>query len=246
MKAALREHVVAHPSPNFNDRPDGASIDTLIMHYTEMDSAESALERMCDPEIGVSAHYLIHKNGTIYQLVDDHKRAWHAGVSGWRGKEQINHYSIGFEIDNNGSEPFSSVQMEAICQLSHWVMKHFPIEQRNVIGHSDIAPNRKADPGKYFDWAMLASKNIGICPTIEAQSTTATLLPGDKGHNVTDLQTRLAAWGYPISITGHYDKATEDVVTAFRLHYLQHHLEQQWDQTADTMLNALLNEVSHV
>ena len=156
--------IYKHPSPNFNDRRDGQHIDMLVIHYTGMKSAEDALERLSDPEYEVSSHYLIDENGKIYQLVEEEKRAWHAGISSWQGEKDINSRSIGIELYNKGSEPFSKKQMEALEKLCRDILDRHNIPENRIVGHSCIAPNRKQDPGHYFDWKMLSKKGIGHWP----------------------------------------------------------------------------------
>jgi len=147
------------PSPNFNDRPDGVEVDTVVIHYTGMKTAEEALACMCDPEAEVSAHYMIYEDGDVVQLVAEDKRAWHAGVSFWDGRENVNDFSIGIELVNKGHEfgyhEFPNEQMEALIELLRGIKSRHRIKKGNIIGHSDVAPERKQDPGELFDWGML-------------------------------------------------------------------------------------------
>ncbi|HJU15667.1 MAG TPA: N-acetylmuramoyl-L-alanine amidase [Stellaceae bacterium] len=140
----------------------------LVLHYTGMQSAEAALLRLCDPAARVSAHYLVDEDGTIWRLVPEARRAFHAGISCWRGETDLNHVSIGIEIVNPGHEwgyrPFPPVQMAAVAQLCGAILARHPIPPDRVLGHCDIAPDRKADPGELFDWAFLARAGIGIWP----------------------------------------------------------------------------------
>jgi N-acetylmuramoyl-L-alanine amidase len=160
--------MIEAPSPNFDGRPETAPIDMLVMHYTGMESATAALARLCDPQSKVSAHYLIDEDGAIYRLVPEHKRAWHAGVSAWRGFTDINARSIGIEMVNPGHEfgyrPFPEAQMAAAIELSRGIVGRHKIHARNVVGHSDVAPRRKMDPGELFDWARLAAADVGLWP----------------------------------------------------------------------------------
>ena len=159
------------PSPNFDDRPDGTPIDMLVIHYTGMPTARDALERMCYAGARVSAHYMIDEDGTVYALVDEEKRAWHAGVSEWRGHTDINTRSIGIELVNPGHEfgyrSFPDAQMAALIALAREILNRHPIPPRNVVGHSDVAPRRKTDPGELFDWKRLAAEGIGLWPDDE-------------------------------------------------------------------------------
>lgn len=160
--------LIEHPSPNCDARPDGAPIDMLVFHYTGMPSAEAALARMCDPASEVSAHYMVTEDGTVYRLVDEDKRAWHAGVASWRGLTDINARSIGIELVNPGHEfgyhAFPGLQMTAAAELARKILTRIDIPARNVVGHSDIAPRRKQDPGELFPWEPLALQGIGLWP----------------------------------------------------------------------------------
>ncbi len=162
--------IVQTPSPNFNDRRDGADPSILVLHYTGMKTGEAALERLRDPKAEVSAHYLIMEDGTIHQMVPEEKRAWHAGVGFWRGITDLNSASIGIEIVNPGHEfgyvDFPSAQMDSVRTLSQEVVKRHKIDPWNVIGHSDLAPARKEDPGEKFNWKSLAEVGVGMWPDL--------------------------------------------------------------------------------
>lgn len=163
-----------HPtSPNFNDR-DGVAIDMLVIHYTGMRSGEEALERLCDHKAEVSAHYMITQEGEVLSLVDETKRAWHAGVASWRGHSNINSRSIGIELVNPGHEfgyqDFPHAQMVSLIDLCQGILKRHDIPPRNVVGHSDVAPVRKQDPGERFDWRRMAVAEIGLWPHLDGAS----------------------------------------------------------------------------
>lgn len=160
-------------SPNHDARPPGVPIDTLVLHYTGMQTARAALERLADPAPPeplprVSCHYMVEEDGLIWRMVPEERRAWHAGVSFWRGHELLNARSIGIEIVNPGHEwgyrPFPALQMAAVADLCLDILERHPIPARNVVGHSDIAPDRKQDPGELFDWEGLAANGIGLWP----------------------------------------------------------------------------------
>ena len=158
-------HALA-PSPNFNDRQQ--PITMAVLHYTEMKPVESALDRLTDAEAGVSAHYLISEDGVVTQLVDEDKRAWHAGKSYWRGIKDVNSASVGIELDHPGHAPenggyraFADAQIEALVPLLSRIMKDYDIPRANVVAHSDVAPMRKTDPGELFPWDRLAQ--YGLC-----------------------------------------------------------------------------------
>jgi N-acetylmuramoyl-L-alanine amidase len=163
-----RLHLYRRSSPNHDLRGDPARIDMLVLHYTGMESADAALDRLCDPAARVSAHYVVDEDGAIWQLVPENRRAFHAGVSCWQGEHDLNSVSIGIEIVNPGHEwgyrSFPEVQMAAIEQLCRGILSRHPIPADRVVGHSDIAPDRKTDPGELFDWPRLARAGVGLWP----------------------------------------------------------------------------------
>ncbi len=220
--------IIKTTSPNFDSRA-GQSVDMLVLHYTGMKSAEAALARMCDESAKVSAHYMVGTGGRISQLVDENERAWHAGVSYWRGKTNINQRSIGIEIVNTGHEfgytPFPQTQMEAVADLCRDILKRHNIPACNIVGHSDIAPTRKQDPGELFDWQFLAEKGIGIFPnTINPSSVIC--------HPSSSLQ----EYGYDIS------DSTKAII-AFQRHFRPNNLSGIWDDECGNILAALLTMV---
>lgn len=150
------------PSPNFGPRRDRLKPHLVVIHYTAMNSAEAALDRLCDPQSEVSAHYLIERTGTLWQMVDEDMRAWHAGAGEWGGQGDINSRSIGVELDNTGDHPFPEPQMQALEHLLHAIMSRWDIPARGIIGHSDMAPGRKIDPGPRFDWQRLAKRGLVV------------------------------------------------------------------------------------
>ena len=149
-------------SPNFNERT--LPISMLVLHYTEMKPVETALERMCDPEAQVSAHYCITEEGEVIRLVPEDKRAWHAGASYWRGHKDVNSASIGIELDHPGHglgyREFDERQIDALIPLLHRIIQQYDIPRANVVAHSDVAPARKTDPGELFPWDRLAEYNL--------------------------------------------------------------------------------------
>ena len=163
-----------HPSPNFGPRSDVLRPSLVVLHYTAMDSAEAALERLCDPVFEVSAHYLIGGDGRLWQLVPEEMRAWHAGAGEWAGQGDVNSRSIGIELDNRGDHPFSAPQMTQLEALLADIMARWEIPPEGVIGHSDMAPGRKQDPGPRFDWRRLArgglARAAGAAPTADGPS----------------------------------------------------------------------------
>jgi N-acetylmuramoyl-L-alanine amidase len=178
------------PSPNHDFRDKMPRIDMLVLHYTGMPTAEAALERLCDPAARVSAHYLIEEDGTIWRLVSETRRAFHAGRSCWAGENDLNRVSIGVEIVNPGHEwgycPFPEAQMAAVEQLGRDILARHPIPPHRVVGHSDIAPDRKTDPGELFDWPRLARAGIGIWPV---PSRPRAAMPFERARAIADLGT---------------------------------------------------------
>lgn len=165
--------VTDRPSPNHDPRPEGAAVDMLILHYTGMRSGAEALARLRDPEAGVSSHYLVEEDGRIFRLVEEGRRARHAGVSHWGGRSALNAFSIGIEIVNPGHEwgyrPFPALQMAAVAELCLDILARHPIPARHVLAHSDVAPDRKEDPGELFDWPGLAKCGVGLWPERDAE-----------------------------------------------------------------------------
>lgn len=152
------------PSPNFGERRNGARPELIVLHYTAMASCAAARTRLCLPEAEVSAHWLIGADGEVEQLVPEEMRAWHAGLGSWRGLGDMNSRSIGIELDNLGDRPFPEAQMAALERLLPRIMERWAIPPENVLGHSDMAPERKIDPGPRFDWLRLARRGLSIWP----------------------------------------------------------------------------------
>jgi N-acetylmuramoyl-L-alanine amidase len=211
------------PSPNFDSRGEQA-VDMLVLHYTGMKTAQEAIDRLCNAEAKVSAHYVVDEDGSIYRLVHETMRAWHAGVSYWRGATNINQRSIGIEIVNPGHEfgyrPFPPAQMTAVQKLCRDILTRHDIPGRNVVAHSDVAPARKEDPGELFGWKTMAAMGVGLWP-----EASATLAPA--------AQAELADYGY--------DPANpEKAIIAFQRHFRPHKLDGVWDEESAQLLAALL------
>ncbi|MDD7971723.1 N-acetylmuramoyl-L-alanine amidase [Roseinatronobacter alkalisoli] len=187
-----------HPSSNYGPRRNGARPELIVLHYTGMHSTAAALQRLCDPEFQVSAHYLISPQGDVVQMVAEDQRAWHAGAGLWCGKGDVNSRSIGIELANRGDMPFPNPQMTALESLLGQIMARWQIAAVDVIAHSDMAPDRKEDPGARFDWRRLALQGLALWP--EGQGTDRPLGPS------------LDAIGYP-------DAASDKRLQAFRLRF---------------------------
>jgi len=152
------------PSPNFGDRKDGLRPELVVLHYTAMDDCEAACRALSNPETEVSAHYLIREDGHLLQLVDEEKRAWHAGAGTWRGAGDVNSRSIGIEMSNTGFAPFSNGLMSRLEALLEGILDRWGIPPEGVVAHSDFAPGRKIDPGRRFDWQRLARQGLAVWP----------------------------------------------------------------------------------
>jgi N-acetylmuramoyl-L-alanine amidase len=151
-------------SPNFGERRGGVTPDLVVLHYTAMPSCAAALERLCDPFAEVSAHYLISEAGDVLALVPEQARAWHAGAGSWGSVTDVNSRSLGIELANDGQQPFAAAQMAALEALLDGLLARWAIPAQRVIGHSDMAPTRKGDPGARFDWRRLARTGLSVWP----------------------------------------------------------------------------------
>ncbi len=210
------------PSPNHDERK--YPVDMLVLHYTGMESGEAALARMCDPAAKVSAHYMVWEDGRISQLVDEGRRAWHAGVSTWQGDDDLNSRSIGIEIVNGGHDvplpggalpPYPLGQIQAVIRLATGILARHSIPQSRIVAHSDIAPARKIDPGEHFPWATLAMAGIGLYPA-EQGAGGCVWMGGDAGG----VNAQLARIGYDLSdpvasIRAFQRRYTPDRITGF-------------------------------
>lgn len=203
----------------------------LIIHYTGMKTAADALAHLVDPATRLSAHYLVEEDGRVHALVAEERRAWHAGVSHWAGLDQLNGCSIGIELVNPGHQwgytGFPERQMAALLKLSQDICQRHQIVRQRVLGHSDVAPARKSDPGELFDWRWLAKAGVGFWPDgLDDISSAATAAKDD----ISVLQGNLLRLGYGLEVTGKYDVATTAVVTAFQRHWYQSATLGQLDQ----------------
>jgi N-acetylmuramoyl-L-alanine amidase len=217
--------VVERPSPNHDERP--RAVDMLVLHYTGMQTAEAALDRLCDPDAKVSSHYTIDEDGVVYRHVVEERRAWHAGVSFWAGEDNVNARSIGIELVNPGHEfdyrPFPEPQVVSLIELSRGILARHAIPARFVVGHSDVAPERKTDPGELFPWRRLASEGIGVWPAAGAS-------PGD-------FKAALSRYGYGIPPT--VDVPLEAVIAAFQRHFRPSRIDGVWDVECGCLLGGL-------
>jgi len=228
------------PSPNFDARTKVP--DMLVLHYTGMKSGPEALARLRDPEARVSSHYLVEEDGRIFRLVAEERRAWHAGRSFWKGEEGVNHASIGIEIVNPGHEfgyrPFPEAQIAAVIALVGDIRTRWEIEDSRILGHSDVAPERKQDPGELFPWKQLAEAGHGVWAEADPAPGDP-LAKGAEGVGVFALQAGLTRLGYDCAPTGRFDPKTRDIVTAFQRHWVQ----SRCDGVADGLTRARLMAV---
>lgn len=222
-------------SPNHEPRPAGTPVDMLVLHYTGMKSAAEAIERLCDGEAKVSAHYLVEEDGTVWRLVEEDRRAWHAGLSFWRGQRDINGRSVGVEIVNPGHEwgyrDFPVAQMAAVATLCRAILARHPIPPRNVVGHSDIAPLRKQDPGERFDWHWLAGQGVGLWP--------GELPPGVHAPSPEEAPALLARYGYEVDPSAPEPERLAAVVAAFQRHFRPARVDGVLDAETRAVLGAL-------
>ena len=212
------------PSPNFDNRRGPP--DMLVLHYTGMRTADEAVARLRDPEAKVSAHYVVDEDGSILRLVAEERRAWHAGKGAWQGETDCNAASIGVEIVNPGHEfgyrDFPDAQMDAVIRLVGDIRERWTIPDARIIGHSDLAPDRKQDPGERFPWKRLAGEGHGLWfePAPERiDALGAPLGVGDEGLGVIVLRAGLHRLGYGLPPGGDYDAATRLTVEAFQRHW---------------------------
>lgn len=203
-------------SPNFDTRDPATHLQFIVLHYTDMASGADALKRLCDPAAKVSAHYMVEEDGRIFRLVDESKRAWHAGQSFWRGVTDINSASIGIELVNpghrNGYRAFPVAQIAALKTLLREICARHGLSLTLApLGHSDVAPLRKEDPGELFPWQALAQEGIGVWPEPRAE---------DYGHaDDNEVQNLLRDIGYDCPATGSYDRPTRAALLAFQRRY---------------------------
>jgi N-acetylmuramoyl-L-alanine amidase len=227
-------------SPNQDERPKGTAIDMLVLHYTGMKTADEALARLCDVQAKVSAHYTVGTDGRIFAHVPEARRAWHAGVSFWAGEANVNGRSIGIELVNPGHEfgyvPFAQAQIAALIDLVRAILGRHPIPPNRVLGHSDVAPARKMDPGELFPWKELAGFGIGVWPNLS--STVHGGSGPQSGAEGADPALRLARYGY--GLHPHTDVPLEAVITAFQRHFRPSVVNGRWDGECDGALAALL------
>jgi N-acetylmuramoyl-L-alanine amidase len=240
--SSIASDVIA--SANYGDRNMDRLPDMILLHYTGMPDVEGAIAKLCTAGTDVSAHYIVLEDGRIIQCVPEAKRAWHAGVAFWAGEEDINSCSIGVEIVNKGHDwgypEFPLRQIAAVIALCRGIMLRRKVPSHRVLGHSDVAPFRKKDPGEKFPWHSLANSGVGHwvqpAPIVRGE----TLRLGSVSDDVRNLQQALARYGYGIPVNGKYDTATSEVVTAFQRHFRPGRVDGIVDHSTLTTLRSLL------
>lgn len=228
-----RPACIHHLSPNHDLRR--GPVDMLVLHYTGMKSGAEALARLLDPQAQVSAHYLVDEDGAVHQLVPESRRAWHAGKACWRGEADVNSRSIGVEIVNPGHEfgyrPFPEIQLQSVIRLCLGILSRHSIAPRDVVGHSDVAPTRKQDPGELFPWPRLKGYGIGLWPFTGEERVT-----GEERATMSDpaaMTAALAAYGYDVA-----DPVA--AIAAFQRHFRPERVDGVADDETFARLQRLL------
>jgi N-acetylmuramoyl-L-alanine amidase len=233
--------IVHKPSLNYDERRY-RKIKYIIIHYTGMASSQASLRRLRDKKSKVSCHYFIDTNGLLSRLVDDKNIAWHAGISSWNNDKMLNKNSIGIEIQNKGEptnyERFKSKQIKILIELILYLKSKYKVKDYNILGHSDISPDRKTDPGYLFPWILLKRKKIGLLPTKKI-SRKRNL----KNSEISVVQKLLKEFGYQINISGNLDLQTILVLNVFQSHYVQEHTKYfLYDSSIILILKDLISQ----
>lgn len=239
-ESAVATQVV--PSPNHGERR--LPVDMLILHYTGMTDGAAVVLRLSNPLAEVSAHYVVFEDGRVIQMVPEARRAWHAGAGAWEGERDVNSRSIGIEIVHpghaGGLPPYPEAQIGAVAALARDILGRWPIRADRVLGHSDVAPARKQDPGEGFPWERLHREGIGhwVAPTPIRDGRF--FAEGDAGQPIEALQAMFALYGYDQPVTGRFDAHTRDVVAAFQRHFRPARVDGVADASTITTLRDLL------
>ena len=232
-------------SPNHDERRD--SIRFVVLHYTGMETGEAARERLVDPDAKVSAHYLVWEDGKVEALVPEDRRAWHAGVGEWKGTTDLNSASIGIEIVNGGHDYglplFPDVQIDSVIELVRDILDRHDLEPSSVIGHSDLAPHRKQDPGEAFPWRLLSREGVSIWPESDEADMTVLVGPGGGGRDVALAQRALAEIGYAQEVSGRLDENTRLTLAAFQRRFRPERVDGLLDVQTLARLASLANHL---
>jgi N-acetylmuramoyl-L-alanine amidase len=233
------------PSPNHGERKDGRRPDLILLHYTGMQDPNAALSLLAGSGSEVSSHYFVFEDGRVLQLVEEDRRAWHAGVSSWAGETDINSCSIGIEIANPGHDhgypDFPARQIAAVTALCRGILTRYTIPAERILAHSDVAPARKQDPGEKFPWRMLHDSCVGHWVKPAPLTEEGPMLSaGHRGDEVAALQAALRDYGYGLEPNGIFDNATTEVVTAFQRHFRPQRVDGVCDASTRKTLDDLL------
>jgi N-acetylmuramoyl-L-alanine amidase len=232
------------PSPNHGERLGGRRPDMVLVHYTGMATASEALLRLCNPVAEVSSHYFVFEDGRVFQLVPEGRRAWHAGQASWAGETDVNSASIGIEIANPGHDgglpPYPDAQIEAVIALTRDIAGRWGIRPERVLGHSDVAPERKQDPGELFPWGRLHQAGIGHWVPPSPIADGRFFAEGDEGPPVEALQAMFALYGYDVPVDGTFGPRTTAVVAAFQRHFRPERVDGIADSSTITTLRDLI------
>ena len=209
LTAPLVVQATERPSPNHNERVGCSDPTLIVLHYTAMQTADAALERLCDPVHEVSAHYLIDRTGQLHRLVPEERRAWHAGQGSWGNAGDVNSRSLGIELDNDGTGPFGPELMTTLEGLLAQLLTRYALQPEAVIGHQDMAPDRKEDPGAFFDWRRLADRGLSVWPEPDSGSAPDPVV----------FHRALSRFGYPVPP----EVSSEGLLKAFRDRFRPRH-----------------------
>jgi N-acetylmuramoyl-L-alanine amidase len=217
----------------------------IVLHYTGMRDADAALRKLCSPGTEVSSHYFVMEDGYIVQCVPEVRRAWHAGTSSWEGESDINSCSIGIEIVNPGHDlgypDFPKRQIAAVSALCRSIFTRYRVPPHRVLGHSDIAPARKRDPGEKFPWRLLSESGIGLwVPPAPITQGGRSFASGDNDPAIGEIQLLLSRYGYGVPTSGHFDGETSDVIAAFQRHFRPARVDGIADTSTILTIKALL------
>src|SRR5438876_810538 len=231
-------------SPNFGERTSGAKIDMLVLHYTGMPEGAAAVRHLCTAGTDVSAHYVVMEDGHIIQCVPEARRAWHAGAASWAGETDINSCSIGIEVANPGHDlgypDFPRRQIAAVTALCRGIFTRYRIPAGRVLGHSDVAPARKRDPGEKFPWRILHDSAIALWVKPAGIAPGPIYVLGESNPAVEEAQVLLAKFGYGVTPSGYLDGATRDAVAAFQRHFRPARVDGVFDPSTLATLKAVL------
>ncbi|MGE0503026.1 MAG: N-acetylmuramoyl-L-alanine amidase [Rhizobiaceae bacterium] len=240
------DEVTAHvrASPNFGERKGVTAPDMIVLHYTGMESGVAAENWLRNPASEVSSHYLVHEDGLVVQMVPESARAWHAGAGSWQGVADINSRSVGIEIVNGGhafgSPAFPARQIDAVIALCRGIALRHGIAPERILGHSDVSPGRKTDPGEKFPWDRLHAEAVGHWVSPSPLRRGPRLSLGSHGKAVEALTASLAAYGYGITVGNEYDEAIQTIVAAFQRHFRPVLVDGVADQSTIDTLHALI------